>query len=129
LDQNEKKDSVLTTSVDETVCESKKLSKTLGAIWKYTLEHAEVQEVGLPSGAQIISACGKNGQVVIYAIGDKDNLDTDTYKFYVYGTSEEFDMEEVTPDMFLGTVSLGTSVVHVFVEQVETQPIDDPDLQ
>jgi hypothetical protein len=119
----------ISTTVNEAICVTNKESKTLGAVWKYTLDRVEVQEIGLPSGAQIMSVCAQKGKVVVYAMGDKDNLDVDTYRFYVYGTSEEFDMEEVTMEMFLGTVVVGDAVVHVFVEQVETQPIDDPDLQ
>jgi hypothetical protein len=129
LEQTGVNEEVISTAADETICVTNKESKTLGAVWKYTLDRAEVQEIGLPSGAQILSVCAQKGKIVLYAMGDKDNLDTDTYRFYVYGTSVEFDMEEVTMEMFLGSVVIGDAVVHVFVEQVETLPIDDPDLQ
>jgi hypothetical protein len=99
------------------------------AVLKYALERDTVQEIGLPAGSEILEVSEKDGKVVVYAIADKDSVEglpTENHRFYVYGTGEDFDdASDISKDMFIGTVKLNRSVVHVFHKLILVEDEED----
>lgn len=85
------------------------MSKT---IYKYPLEVADVQDVMLPDGAQILSVAMQGQTLCLWAMVDTD-LQLKRRRIVVYGTGHPFgDANQV----FIGTVLMdgGSLVWHVF---------------
>jgi hypothetical protein len=116
-------DTEFSTEVGVAVCETNGDGKVKGAVSEYVLERKVVQDVGIPSGSTILSVYTKDGQVVFCALGDSDRdiVDTDTYRFYVFNSGKGFDTAEVSPDMFIGSVPFENSMVHIFCKALDPE--------
>jgi hypothetical protein len=84
-------------------------------IFKYPIEVTDEQKVKLPSDSLIISAINQNGQLVIYALVDTEEKDTEEKTIRIFGTGHPCDVEEFDYN-FLGSVVTGDFVWHIFAE-------------
>lgn len=88
-------------------------------IYKYTLEAKESTILELPLLAQIISATHQNGNIVIYAVVDTEQIETTSYDFRTYGTGHKIHVH-LSEYQFLNTVNMydGDLVFHVFHKKI-----------
>jgi len=88
------------------------------AIYKYELNGDTLQTVLLPADSTILSVVEQYQKVVMYAIADSEQENTQEIEFLLLGTGQFFNI--VLGDYtFLNTVKLsdGNVMVHVFVEK------------
>lgn len=98
------------------------------AVMEYVLKREEVQEISIPAESTILSACARGKDLVVYALADDEIPDTETYRFFIYGTGEPVDESEVDSDTtFLDSVNFEDKVEHVFYRKVEEDEVEDPE--
>lgn len=89
-------------------------------IFKYPLPVRDLVFLDLPLGAQVLSVAVQEGSIVLYALIDDAEKQTDRQAFRVVGTGHL--CEDVLGMRFLGTVNLhnGALMFHIFhdVEEV-----------
>ncbi len=80
-------------------------------IWKFPLEFTDVQEVEMPSGAQLLSVHLQQRTLCLWAMVD---LDRATKERHVIDIIRAGNPIESHSRWFIGTVQMGTRVWHVF---------------
>jgi hypothetical protein len=85
-------------------------------IYKYDLAIRDDQTVKLPLGAKILSVHEQYGNIIFYALVDKDIEETDDFYFICRGTGHNADFIEEFGFQYLGTVKLynGGLMFHIF---------------
>jgi len=90
----------------------------MNAIYKYGLSEEKVQWVSLPLNSTVLSVVEQYQKVVMYAVADVEQENTQEIQFLLLGTGQIFDN---TPDgySFLNTVKLsgGAVMFHVFYKE------------
>lgn len=84
-------------------------------IYKYPIEVTDIQKIKLPFDSLIISVLNQNGKLVIYALVDTEEKDTEERTIRIFGTGNPCDVEEFDYN-FLGSVFMGDLVWHIFAE-------------
>lgn len=89
-------------------------------IWKYPLAHLKYQSISIRKGAEPLSVIDQNGQIVLYALVDEDEVEHETLGVFIYATGERFlesDLDCLRPKKnFMGTIQQGDYYVwHVFI--------------
>jgi len=79
-------------------------------IYKYALDFDSVQDLELPTGAQILDVNEQDGRIMIWAMVEPD-APLQVIKIWIQGTGQPFN-----PDAkrYLGTVHPGAFVWHIF---------------
>ncbi len=80
-------------------------------IWKFPLELADVQEVEMPSGAQLLSVDSQQGTLCLWAMVDLDSGTKERHVIDILGTGNPIESHHRS---FIGTVQMGTLVWHIF---------------
>lgn len=83
------------------------------SIYKYEIAFGG-EHIQMPFGSTILSVKAQNEKVVVYALVNPDEKETEYHQFLVIPTGSRADL---TPtDLFLGTVLLynGEFVLHIF---------------
>lgn len=81
-------------------------------IYKYPLALTDKQVVEMQYPANILSVIEQSGEIVVYAIADRETSLTKEIAFYIAGTGSNID--DFFAFNFLGTVKVGQFVWHVF---------------
>ena len=83
-------------------------------IYKYPLIAMHTQTLELPKGSSILSVMNQFDEIVIYALVDTEEKQTEKYTITTHGTGHKAD--DVCNFKFLGTVKLedGRLMFHVF---------------
>lgn len=88
------------------------------AIYKYDFgdDVADLIDLNLPTGAEILSVNNQHGRLVLWAVVDTDVETTSSRIFAVYSTGEILHMYIKNTMKFLGTVLFddGDTVYHVY---------------
>lgn len=84
------------------------------AIFKYPLAISDNQTLELPVGFTGLSVGEQNGQLVMWALIDKDQTRVETVNIRIYGTGHPIEID-TDQYKFLGTVPMGPFVWHVFI--------------
>lgn len=85
-------------------------------IWKYRIEHDNATtEVTMPKGAKVLSVMDQNNSLVVYALVNTLEQETETKIFASVGTGREVKVN-TSVYKFLGTATThqGRYVFHVF---------------
>ena len=90
----------------------------MNVIYKYELSGDTPQTVLLPINSTILSVVEQNQRIVMYALVDVEQENTQEIQFLLLGTGLNFD-NTLDGYTFLNTVKLsdGAIMVHVFVEK------------
>jgi len=90
----------------------------MNAIYKYELSEEKIQWVSLPLNSTVLSVVEQHEKIVMYAIVDSEQENTQEIEFLLLGTGQIFNyvFDDYT---FLNTVNLsgGSLMFHVFVEK------------
>ena len=89
----------------------------MNAIYKYKLSEGKVQWVSLPIGSTVLSVVEQHQDIVMYAVVDVEQENTQEIEFLLLGTGQFFNIA-LGDYTFLNTVKLsgGNLMLHVFVE-------------
>jgi len=89
----------------------------MNAIYKYELSGDTPQTISLPISSTVLSVVEQNEKIVMYAIVDVEQENTEEIRFLLLGTGQIFD-NTLDGYSFLNTVKLlgGNLMLHVFVE-------------
>ena len=89
----------------------------MNAIYKYELSEEKVQWVSLPVNSTVLSVVEQHQDIVMYAVVDVEQENTQEIQFLLLGTGQDFD-NTLDGYTFLNTVNLsgGSLMFHVFVE-------------
>lgn len=83
-------------------------------IWKYPLKQKEMQEIEMPEGAGILCAQEQDGTPCIWAQVNP-HAEKKPIRVYIYETGQ---MLHNTQGRYIGTIQLGTYVIHIYAEDV-----------
>ena len=85
-------------------------------IWKYELEVTDVQDIEMPSTANVLSVQVQNGVPCVWASVNTQDKQTKKVRFITIGTGNPYDSD--VPIQFVGTYQLmeGKLVFHLFKE-------------
>jgi len=95
------------------------------AIYKYELNGDTLQTVLLPADSTVLSVVEQHQDIVMYAVVDVEQENTQEIVFLLLGTGQDFD-NTLDGYSFLNTVKLsdGAIMVHVFVEKGRGKNVD-----
>ena len=98
----------------------------MNAIYKYKLSGEKVQWVSLPIGSTVLSVVEQNEKIVMYAVVDVEQENTQEIQFLLLGTGLNFD-GVLGSHSFLNTVKLsdGNVMVHVFAEKGRVKNVNE----
>jgi len=90
----------------------------MNAIYKYELSEEKVQWVSLPLNSTILSVVEQYQKIVMYAIVDSKQENTQEIEFLLLGTGQFFNIA-LGDYTFLNTVKLsgGNLMLHVFYKE------------
>jgi len=90
----------------------------MNAIYKYELSEDTPQWVSLPVNSTVLSVVEQYQKVVMYAVADVEQENTQEIQFLLLGTGQIFD-NTLDGYSFLNTVKLsdGAIMVHVFYKE------------
>jgi len=93
----------------------------MNAIYKYELSGDTLQTVSLPINSTVLSVVEQHQDIVMYAVADVEQENTQEIQFLLLGTGQIFD-NTLDGYSFLNTVKLsgGAIMVHVFYKEGET---------
>jgi len=80
-------------------------------IWKFPLEITDVQEVEMPSSAQLLSVDVQQGILCLWALVDLDRATKERHVIDIIGTGEPIESHHRA---FIGTAQMGPLLWHVF---------------
>jgi len=86
-------------------------------IYKYELKPQEMQIISLPVGSKVLSVIEQNDTIMMYALVNIEEKETDKYYFTIYGTGHDIS-NGINTFEFIDTVKLqgGSLVFHVFYQ-------------
>lgn len=92
-------------------------------IYKYTLTRPEntygMVDVQMPAESEVMSAIVQNGQIVVYALVEKDLIGAPiTRRFYIAGTGQSAPDEVMDSFFFMNSVQQGSFVWHIFLQPI-----------
>jgi len=86
-------------------------------IYKFKLKATDRQDLALPKDSIILSVIEQRDEIVIYALVESEERETEVHEVFIVGTGhparhiwEDDDLE------FLGTVKIMMLVFHIFVK-------------
>ena len=90
----------------------------MNAIYKYELSGDTLQTVSLPINSTVLSVVEQHQDIVMYAVADVEQENTQEIQFLLLGTGQIFD-NTLDGYSFLNTVKLsdGAIMVHVFYKE------------
>lgn len=96
------------------------MPKARKEIWKFEIRADATVVVQVPKGAQVLSVSNVNDDIVVYALVDTSEKETEGYTFVTIGTGYSVDIN-TSVYRFVGTVVryLGKQVWHVFMRGEE----------
>ncbi len=83
-------------------------------IWKFPLKLVDIQDIKLPIESQFLSCINQDDMATLYFIVNPE-LPKTRLEIFIYGTGNPAYPED---KIFLGTVSIGHFVWHIFSGQV-----------
>ena len=81
-------------------------------VYKYPLELTDTQQIEMPDGARLLSVKNQQGTLCLWALVDP-HAPMVKRTIYVLGTGHTRN-DEVSAELFVGTVLMGWLVWHVF---------------
>ena len=82
-------------------------------IWKYELEIADMQEVTMPDGAELLSVANQDGNLCLWAMVDPSKEKRRRY-IEIIGTGNPIFTDMGVDREFIGTAVVNPFVWHVF---------------